>query len=72
MGLSKEQRRTEQLWWTRDLIDDLINEKRPGFSKKHQTDDFIMEHESEILASLEVIANKVIEKFDELPDGNAI
>ena len=28
MGLANEQRRSEQLWWTRDLIEDLIVEKK--------------------------------------------
>ena len=31
MGLANEQRRTEQLWWTRDLIEDLIVEKESRF-----------------------------------------
>lgn len=62
MGLSKEQRRTEQLWWTRDLIDDLINEKCPEFSQKHLTDDLIRQHEPEILAALGAIADNIIEK----------
>ena len=65
MGLSKGQRRYEQLWWTRDLIDDLINEKCPRFSQKHPTDDLIKQHEPEILAALEVIANKIIESSKE-------
>lgn len=61
MGLSKGQRRTEQLWLTEDLIDDLINEKCPGFSKKHKTYDLIKQHEQEILAELNRIADKIIE-----------
>lgn len=65
MGLSKGQRRAEQLWWTRDLIDDLINEKCPGFSQKHPTDDLIRQHEPEILAALGAIANKIIESTNE-------
>ena len=28
MGLANEQRRSEQLWWARDLIEDLIVEKK--------------------------------------------
>ena len=62
MGLSKEQRRAEQLWWTEDLIDDLINEKCPGFSMKHKTYDLLKEHEAEILSGLKLIADKIIEK----------
>lgn len=66
MGLSKEQRRTEQLWWTRDLIEDLIIEKCPGFLGDHpNTDDLIKQYEPEILAEFEVIANKVIERAKE-------
>ena len=52
MGLANEQRRTEQLWWTRDLIEDLIVEKSPDF----------LEHEPEILAVFSNIADLIIKK----------
>lgn len=61
MGLSTGQRRSEQLWWTEDLIDDLINEKCPGFSRKHDTYDLVKQFEPEILTELNHIADKVIE-----------
>jgi len=62
MGLSREQRRSEQLWWITDLVEDLIVEKSPGFLGHHKnTNDLIKQHEPEILAELNRIADKVIE-----------
>ena len=42
MGLANEQRRTEQLWWTRDLIEDLIVEKSPDFLEYHKNIDEVI------------------------------
>ena len=66
MGLSREQRRSEQLWWTRDLIEDLIVEKSPGFLGAHpNTDDLIKSYEPEILSVFSDIADKIIESVKE-------
>lgn len=62
MGISAEQRRTEQLWWIRDFIEDMIIEKSPGFLEAHpNTEEFIKQYEPEILAVFRDIANKIIE-----------
>ena len=29
MGLSEAQRRSEQLWWARDMVEDFLLEQRP-------------------------------------------
>jgi len=64
MGISAGQRRTEQLWWIRDFIEDMIIEKSPGFLKAHpNTEEFIKQYEPEILAVFSDIANKIIESY---------
>lgn len=69
MGLSREQRHAEQLWWTRDLIEDLIIEKRPGFLRKHENaDDLIKQYEPEIMSVFNDIADKVIASVEEPTD----
>ena len=60
MGLSKQQRRTEQLWWCSDLIGDLILEKRPKFFKKYPNAD-LKQYDPEILSVFNDIAGKIIE-----------
>lgn len=63
MGLANEQRRTEQLWWTRDLIEDLIVEKSPDFLEYHKNiDELIKQYEPEILAFFSDIADLIIKK----------
>lgn len=63
MGLANEQRRTEQLWWTRDLIEDLIVEKSPDFLEYHKNiDELIKQYEPEILAVFSDIADLIIKK----------
>ena len=63
MGLANEQRRAEQLWWTRDLIEDLIVEKCPDFLGKHKnTDELIKQYEPEILSVFNDIADMIIKK----------
>lgn len=72
MGLSAGQRRSEQLWWTRDLIEDLIIEKRPGFLGKHpNADELIKQHEPEIMAEFGRIADKVIASVEETDNGHS-
>lgn len=62
MEVSKEQCYAEQLRWTEDLIKNLIDEKCPGFSQKHEnTVDLIKQYESEILAVFNDIGNLIIE-----------
>lgn len=71
MGLANEQRRTEQLWWTRDLIEDLIVEKSPDFLEQHKNiDELIKQYEPEILAVFSDIADLIIKKkqTDKLQD----
>ena len=70
MGLANEQRRTEQLWWTRDLIEDLIVEKSPDFLEHHKNiDELIKQYEPEILAVFSDIADLIIKKqTDKLQD----
>ena len=70
MGLANEQRRTEQLWWTRDLIEDLIVEKSPDFLKYHKNiDELIKQYEPEIFAVFSDIADLIIkEQTDMLQD----
>ena len=69
MGISAGQRRTEQLWWIRDFIEDLIVEKSPGFLKAHpNTEEFVKQYEPEILAVFRDIANKIIETSNEKID----
>ena len=70
MGLANEQRRTEQLWWTRDLIEDLIVEKSPDFLEYHKNiDELIKQYEPEILAVFSDIADLIIkEHTDKLQD----
>lgn len=66
MGISTGQRRTEQLWWIRDFIEDLIVEKCPGFLGTHpDTDELIKQYEPEVLAVFSDIANKIIETSKE-------
>ena len=63
MGLANEQRRTEQLWWTRDIIEDLIVEKSPNFLGQHKnTDELIKQYEPEILSVFNDIADMIIKK----------
>ncbi len=63
MGLANEQRRTEQLWWTRDLIEDLIVEKSPDFLEHHKNiDELIKQYEPEILSVFSDIADLIIKK----------
>lgn len=70
MGLANEQRRSEQLWWTRDLIEDLIVEKSPDFLEQHKNiDELIKQYEPEILAVFSDIADLIIKKqTDKLQD----
>ena len=63
MGLANEQRRSDQLWWTRDLIEDLIVEKSPDFLEQHKNiDELIKQYEPEILAFFSDIADLIIKK----------
>lgn len=63
MALSKQQRRSEQLWWCSDLIGDLILEKRPKFFKKHPNVD-LKTYDPEILSVFNDIADKIIETVE--------
>lgn len=60
MALSKQQRRSEQLWWCSDLIGDLIIEKRPKFFRQHPNAD-LHSYDEEILSVFNDIADKIIE-----------
>ena len=74
MGLANEQRRTEQLWWTRDLIEDLIVEKSPDFLEYHKNiDELIKQYEPEILAvfiDMEVIIGLACVQIEEKKTRN--
>lgn len=60
MGLSEAQRRSEQLWWARDMVEDFLLEQRPDlFPGKFNVVETVEKHEDKVIEALKNAAKEI-------------